>query len=295
VSASTASSDHDVTRLLTFAFVWLLVGFTTDTATLVGPVRWVASLGRAQGWTTGAERLAIVPLIGAFVVVSALISLWLARIVRESAQRHARIGIPLLCLVAAGGTLWLWMTPELMIDRSGTDEQVGNSFTFGAYPDEQRMRELRDQGYTAVVSLLHPLVVPFEPRLIAEGRAIAAKVGIGFVNVPMLPWLSDNAEALARIEQLAGGSNDARYYVHCYLGKDRVRLVRRVIEEFDDTARLSLTPELRAHTAARRLADRERLERGGIVQVVPEVFLTPYLTDNEIVSFVLPGTHGHVV
>ena len=26
-----------------------------------------------------------------------------------------------------------------------------------------------------------------------------------------------------------------------------------------------------------------------------QVFLTPYLTDNEYVSYVLPGTHGHVV
>jgi len=282
-------------KLLTFAFVWLMVGFTTGTATLLGPVRWIAGYGRSQGWTEGAEKIAVVPLIGAFVVGSAIVAFWLTAIVLRTARAHVRLGVPLLCAAAAAGTLWLWMTPEMMAANMGREERIGASFTFGSYATEERMVELRRQGYTAVVSLLHPLVVPFEPKLIAEGRAAAERVGIRYVNVPMLPWVSDNVEALAQIDSLVASGGVDRYYVHCYLGKDRVRLVKRRIQEVDPTASVVVTPELVAHVAARRLSENMVLERGTTVLVDRDVYLTPYPVDNEYMSYILPGTHGHVL
>jgi len=41
---------------------------------------------------------------------------------------------------------------------------------FGPYPTYEELRKLQDDGYTAVVSLLHPAVVPFEPKLISDER-----------------------------------------------------------------------------------------------------------------------------
>ena len=74
-----------------------------------------------------------------------------------------------------------------------------------------------------------------------------------------------------------------------------MRLVKRLIEEVDPTARIAVTAELGAHVEARRLADVDSLERGTVVQVDDDVYLTPYLVDNEYMSYILPGTHGHVV
>ena len=110
-------------KLLTFAFVWLMVGFTTGTATLLGPVRWIAGYGRSQGWTEGAEKIAVVPLIGAFVVGSAIVAFWLTAIVLRTARTHVRLGVPLLCAAAAAGTLWLWMTPEMMAANMGRERR----------------------------------------------------------------------------------------------------------------------------------------------------------------------------
>ncbi len=282
-------------RPLTFAFLWLLVGFTTGTAVLLGPLAWITSYGRERGWAESAERVAVLPLIGTFVIGSALISFWLATVVLRSPLRHVRLGIPALCLILAAGTLWLWMTPELMGANKGAEERVSASFTFGSYPTEERMRELEREGYTAVISLLHPLVVPFEPKLIADGRAAAAATGIDYINVPMLPWVGDNSQSLAEIERLARRSAGKRYYVHCYLGKDRVRLVKQLIQEIDPAAPVAVTEELDRHIGARRLEDLPRFERGSVVQVDRDVYLTPYPVDNEYMSYILPGTHGPVV
>lgn len=268
-----------------FSALWLVAGFTTGTATLLGPVRWIAEYGRARAWTSGAERAAVVPVIAIFVVGSALLAWALTAIVAHSDRAHVRIGLPALALAAAAGTLWLWLTPQMMSAGMGLEEDVGASFTFGPYPTEARMRELKRGGYTAIVSLLHPLVVPFEPKLIADGRSAAARADIDFIHVPMLPWVSDNTVALARIEELARQAGGRRYYVHCYLGRDRVRLAEHAVELADPMTRV----------APHRFEDLPPFERGAVVQVERGIYLTPYPVDDEFMSFILPGDYGHVV
>ena len=73
-----------------------------------------------------------------------------------------------------------------------SETRAGSSFTFGPYPTEDRLAALERDGYTAVISLLHPAVVPFEPKLIADETAAAERVGIEFIHLPMLPWIADN-------------------------------------------------------------------------------------------------------
>ena len=147
-----------------------------------------------------------------------------------------------------------------------------------------------------MISLLHPAVVPFETRLIAQGKEDAESVGLEYIHIPMLPWVSDNTDALARIEELAT-TQKGRYYVHCYLGADRVRIVKRVIEEVEPGAMLdvSQSPKMRGQGKSRRLEDKESFERGKIVRLTDGVFLTPYPTDDEFLSYIVPGINGHVV
>jgi phytol kinase len=277
-------------RLLLFAFVWLMVGFSSGTTTLIGPVGWVTQHARGQGWPESSERSLVIFIIVLYVAVSALVCLWLTRAIVRSELLHVKIGVLALVVASAGSALWLWLTPEVMGSRMPAETRAGSSFTFGPYPTEDRLAALERDGYTAVISLLHPAVVPFEPKLIADETAAAERVGIEFIHLPMLPWIADNTEAMDRIETIAR-EGTGRYYVHCYLGKDRVRMMQRIVEEAEGFVESGTE----GRGKDRVLEDGLALERGEVVQLADGVFLTPYPTDDEFQRYVVHGDYGRVV
>jgi phytol kinase len=274
--------------VVVFAGLWLLVGFSTGTSTLLGPVMWITHHGRAAGWSDGVESWVVRGIIVAYFVCSALISLWLARIVVDSRLAHVRYGIPALALAAAVSALWMWLTPGMAGDLEAIESSPGSSFTFGPLPDEARMAELKADGFTTVVSLLHPAVIPFEPQLIAECRESAERVGLEFVSIPMLPWVGKNVEARSRIEELAR-TGSGRYYVHCYLGRDRILLARRIVERAEPATEIVL------ESPAPTLTDGLLFERGEVIEAASGIWLTPYPTDDEMMRFILPGRYAAVV
>ncbi len=276
--------------LATFAVLWLATGFCLGTSTLLGPVRWVAAYGRRAGWPEGAEDAAVTGIIGLLVAGTALLAVVLTRVARRSGERHVRIGLPVLVLLAALASVALWLDPAALGADMGRETRIGTSFTIGPYPTLDRMKELKARGYTAIVTLLHPAVVPFEPKLLADERAAAREAGIELIEAPMLPWIADNAESLAKIERLAREGR-GKYYVHCYLGRDRVHMVRQALEE--TAASLEVSPETAAGTL--RLEEGTALERGAAHALGEGSFLTPLPTDDELVAFVLPGEWTTVV
>lgn len=273
-----------------FAGLWLAVGFTSGTATLLGPVRWLTTAMRAAAWGDGIEKVAVLAVIAAYVGLSAWTSWKLSRWVIDAERPHVRIGVPAVAWATAAGCLWLWMTPAVMMSFQTTEVSTVARFTFGPYPDRARFQRLVDEGYVGVVSLLHPAVVPFEPTLLEQERELAAEFGVRLVHAPMLPWVSDNAESLATIRGLLNESG-GRFYIHCYLGKDRVGVVRQMIERSYGVEHL-----------ADAGSDRERpeftmpaFERGAIYQVDQDVYLTPYPTDEEFFNTIVDGTFENVV
>ncbi|MGH9390290.1 MAG: hypothetical protein ACRD1Z_11800, partial [Vicinamibacteria bacterium] len=275
-------------QAILFLFLWLMVGFSTGTSTLLGPVRWVVSFFRRSGWKPGAENAAVIAIILVLVCVSAGIAVVLTRLILGSSRGEVRFGLPAVALVATLGAVWLWMDPDRLRIDIGEETVAGSRFTFGPYPDEARLRRLKREGYTAVIPLLHPAVVPFEPVLLGKEREAAARVGIELIHVPMLPWVSENTSALEQIKNLAEGGA-GRYYVHCYLGTDRVQLVRRIVEQAGSPAHIE------ALSAARSLEERRSFERGDIARLDDRVYLTPYPTDEEFVAFFLTGAVNQVV
>lgn len=133
----------------------------------------------------------------------------------------------------------------------------------------ERLAELKERGFTGVITLLHPAVAPFEPALLEKEQEAARQVGIALVHTPMLPWVSQNEKSLETIRRLAR-SGAGRYYVHCYLGKDRVNVVRR-------------------------LADVPAFERGSIYHLPGGVHVAPYPTDEEWFGYVLSGSVKQVL
>ncbi len=271
----------------TFFAVWGPIGFVTGSMTLLGPVRWFTERARSAEWGDGVENVGVMAIIGLFVVGSALLS-WVITRRLGSSGMHATVAT-LVCLVlVTGATMWLWMTPAVMIGLQTTQVSEVSRFTFGPYPDADRLATLRDEGYTGVISLLHPAVVPFEPKLLADERAAIAEAGLELIHTPMLPWVSDNVDSLAKIKSLAT-SGTGRYYVHCYLGRDRVGVVRNLVER--------ITKQAQTDTAetAYSLGKKEAFERGPIVELEPGVFVTPFPTDEELFAFYLAGELEHVV
>lgn len=278
-------------NLVLFAFIWLLTGFTTGTATLTGPVRWVANWVRGAGWSAGTEDWLVRFIMVVYVAASFLLALWLTRGILRSRLKHVKIGIPALAILFTLGCLYFWLNPQMFSKQVSKPEESVGEFTFGPYPTVAKMQELKQQGYTAIISLLHPAVVPFEPKLLAEEKANAKQVGIPIIHLPMLPWVSENVPALDSVKALAL-RHQGKYYVHCYLGRDRVGAVRKVIEHLPVHARVASSglPENRWS-----LKNTAMLERGKVVQLDSNLYLTPYPTDEEYFAYIIAGDIRQVV
>jgi hypothetical protein len=100
---------------------------------------------------------------------------------------------------------------------------------FGPYPDEATLGGLRDRGYTTVISLLDPDLI-YEASLLERERAAAERLGVRFVNLPMVSGVPadapKNAKALAELTAMFEATPDMPAYVHCYLGKHRAKRAR---------------------------------------------------------------------
>ncbi|MBI2193768.1 MAG: hypothetical protein HYU36_17470 [Planctomycetes bacterium] len=272
-----------------FATVWLMLGFAAGTIVLLGPVRWVTETARARDLSPKTENLLVILIIVLYVAATAAASALLARYERRARSRSVTAVLLVLVTLPAAAALWLWMHPALLVNIQNIPDAPKEQFTFGPYPaTDSDLQLLKQRGYTAVISLLHPAVVPFEPQLIAEEKERTEKVKLPLIHVPMLPWVSQNQEALDTLGRLMLDTQ-ARYYVHCYLGKDRIRVVRRFIESHGFKSKLA-TPEQH-----RLLTDGLAWERGQVVQLDEGLFLTPYPTDEEYFGYVLAGSVQHVV
>jgi len=273
-------------RAALFLWHWLLTGFFLGTLTLTGPVRWATNYTRGAGWSPAAEKLLVLAFIGALAAVSLLLARLLT-LRTEAAAGRRRYALPGLSLALFAVALGAWMNPKLMIDsgmKTSSDAYAGAEFVFGPYPEAARLAELKSEGYTGVVSLLSRAVVPFEPMLLNTEIAAAGEAGVELIHIPMLPWVSSNDHVEARLKELL--ARGGRYYVHCYLGKDRVNVFRSMLVSLSEDARVSGAPP----GSARSLRDIKSFERGEITALAPDVFFTPYPTDEEYFGYLLNGT-----
>lgn len=285
-------------RLGTFCYVWLMLGFFSGTLLLVGPVRWITSTLRSGGYRQATEDAVMLGVIVLFVVLSAACAWLAARWMSRCPSRPRRLALPIVLTIAAGAALYAWTNPAVMASAAGGisgSVETGNAeFVFGPYPDRRKLESLKREGYTAVVSLQHPAVLPFEPPGIAEETRAAAEIGLTFIHAPMLPWISDNEASLDRIRRLAR-DGEGRYYVHCGLGRDRANVVKRMLER--EGAAVAAGEGFRAPgTFATRLAEgHAAMERGHLHRLDDGVWLIPYPNRHELFGNMLSGQVGHVV
>jgi protein tyrosine phosphatase (PTP) superfamily phosphohydrolase (DUF442 family) len=179
----------------------------------------------------------------------------------------------------ASFVFYLFLSPTSFAIKQlqGEEEQV-DRIVFGPYPDDEKLLQLKEEGYEGVIALLSP-TIPFEKVLLDKELNNGETVGLPVHSFPMLPWVSDNKQALDDIKELLG-NNDGKYYVHCYLGKHRVDLARTTIYEYigQDTDRVVIFPD--------------KIERGPLISIKEkQLVLGPFPTDEEWFHIVLrPGT-----
>ncbi|MHB0995730.1 MAG: protein-tyrosine phosphatase family protein [Elusimicrobiales bacterium] len=275
-------------RASLFIFHLVCGGFFLGTLTLTGPVRWATTYARKAGWGETPEKLMVFAFIAALGVLSLLLARRLTAATEAAAGKAARYGLPALSLFFFLGAVAAWMNPKLMIDtgmKTTTESASWSEFVFGPYPEKDRLAGLKAEGYTAVISLLSQAVVPFEPVLLAREQGAAKEIGIEIIHIPMLPWVSSNDHVKARLKEIER-RGPGKYYVHCYLGKDRVNVFRTMLSSASGGARVrSLAP-----ANVRTLNDINKLERGAITVLRKDVFFTPYPTDEEYFGYILNGT-----
>lgn len=290
----------------TYLYVWLMVGFFSGTLVLLGPAGWLSGALQRSGWEERSRNLALMALIAAWVVATVFVSIWLVRRVFRTRRRGLRLAIPLAVTLLAGAALVEWMNPARMLAHvaGGTASRMqtesGAEFIFGPYPDRARLAALKAEGVDAVVSLQHP-AVPVEVPGIREERRAAAELGMEFIHAPMLPWISDNQASLNTIRTLVQEGR-GRYYVHCGLGRDRVTVVRRLVQSMGGRqaatrgeVKTALTfADRRAQAAAGEVPSAD-FERGPLTEVERGVWLVPHPNRSELFGYMLAGQVAHVV
>jgi hypothetical protein len=282
----------------TFGYAWLMIGLFTGTLVLVLAVRGIMDLLQRLGWGQAAQNRLLIAVILLFVAVSFMLARRVVRMLYHQAPRTRKIALVALAIPAIL-SLYAWSNPtRFLAGIAGTTGSTyamknGPTFLFGSYPDEDRLRALKKQGVTTIVSLQSPAVL-VEISGINEERSAAAREGLTFVEAPMLPWVSDNTESLEKIKQLALRGSGI-YYVHCGLGRDRVNIAKRVIESLEPQtgARVASTAGLK--TAAGFERRTERFERGMPMQVPGNGWVVPLLNEAEFYGFILQGQPGQLL
>jgi len=110
-------------------------------------------------------------------------------------------------------------------------QQIGPNMLLGGYPRNQELRNLRQQGVGAVISLLDDRLPPERMLQALEERDTRA-LGLELFKVPMSSLHLHEARNKAQVKvvlQLLQENPGKRFYIHCYGGRRRVGLVQQAL------------------------------------------------------------------
>lgn len=280
-----------------FFAVFFPLGFYT---LLAGPSKWIIDYSLRYSWSEDTEKNAQKTVILLLIFVSFILTFFIRKfILSKMAAWTKYVLMTLLTGIFVVSVYFFTFRPDVFIDFAGgrpgdrVESGINNSgqnieFVLGAYPDFKELRRLKEAGYTAVVSLLDELVVPAEPALIVEEYKNAKMAGIPLIRIPMLPWVSGNNEAILKIRELASKGH-GKYFVHCYLGRDRVNVFRKIVRDIGANS-VSLQQEI-----VRHIDDLPRFERGDYIKISPQLYITPFPTDDEFFGYIVNGQFNAVV
>lgn len=261
--------------------IWLFTGFALGTVILLWPLRMWVNFVRDNNLSDTTEKTGVMILVTLLIVISFRISLALFRWHVTNKKTFVTVLSITFPFIASASALFLFMNPDI-VNKDTVNVPVTERFTIGPYPTEEKIKELKKEGYTSVISLLHPAVVPFEPELLKQEEELLKKYNMQLIKAPMLPWIADNSASLKIIED-AVKNGKGKYYIHCYLGKDRVNVAKNLIQRLSGSVSNSNAEN------SRTLEAMGSFERGNIYKIDSLCYMSPYPTDEEFLAFFLAG------
>ena len=262
-------------KIFTFLLLWLFWGFSLGTLLLLGPVRWTVDEARFNSWSAMAENSIVYVYIGLLIIVTFIIAWYSVKFLSKGGKPEwLRWVLVVLPFLGSALSLYAFLHPEIINAASTANKTISAQFAVGPYPELPKMFELKSEGYTAILSLLHPAIVPFEPSLIKKEKENALEAGLKFISIPLLPWISENEMAIDSLRRLVRTGKE-KYYIHCYLGRDRTSLATRIIEQENQTmTNLGLAKKHEGLIS-------EKFERGEVIELEKDVYLAPEPTKEE--------------
>ena len=204
-------------------------------------------------------------------------------IVKKNRWVWTWFGVAGSILLTVAGLYYFLNTGSGIVQASQGEIVEGERFTFGPYPEKEDLESLKERGYDGVITLLNP-TLPIEKPLLDQEIRSAEDADLEVHSLPMLPWVGDNTKSIEKVKELIG-QDDKKYYVHCYLGRHRVDVVKQVINE-----------ELGDELYKLRFLQPTTLERGSLFYFPDQSILTgPYPTEEEWFTRIKRGEVEEVV
>jgi len=285
-------NKNKIKSIILFLYLWLCIGFPLGLwVLLAGPSKWLAEYSRDTDMEMSKENMIGKIIIILYVIVAFLLALLIHRVVKRSASGAVKWSVSGILTVTLLISVYIFsFNPQWLISYSGgvstkhiknIDDQYKHlEFVYGAYPNEEMIKSFKEQGYDGIISLLHEMVIPAEPALMNDEIEFAEKYDIKVINMPMMPWISGNEKTLQAAKKFIKNEKGL-YYVHCYLGRDRINIFKSAAKKYGAKTSLDGT------TIIRRMEDKPNWERGNYFKLEEGVYLTPYPTDDEYMKFVL--------
>ncbi len=237
------------------------------------------------------EDLIVFLLILMSVVIVFYLALVLTSFIINSRKNILKWSILITEFLAFALAVSFWINPYMLIKRDAKEYKItlnDNQFTFGEYPDEERLLRLKEDKYDVIITLMNPGVFPFESRLLNDELKSAKKIGIDVIAVPLFPWLSNKEDAIKKFDEVAG-SEKGKIYVHEFIGGERLDLFRKRIEFKKHEMNVS------QKKAFKKLDEVEQFERGEIIKLDNGIYFTPYPSEREIIDYILPSKVKSVI
>lgn len=139
------------------------------------------------------------------------------------------VALTLVCVGVFGYGIYNIFEPDRFPMRfvRGEAIQLDERVSLGPYPSPREFHRLRRMGITTFVSLMSP-DFPIEAPLIRQEETLCQRVGVTCRNFPMnfsAIGSAANAEQADAVVTFIK-SQPGKTYVHCYLGRHRVELIR---------------------------------------------------------------------
>ena len=285
-------NNYKIKSTLLFLYLWLCIGFPLGLwVLLAGPSKWMAEYARSTDMEVSKENILGKLIIIVYVIVAFLLALFFKRIIKKSENKAVKLFIPgILTLILITSVYIFSFNPQWLISYSGEtatknlktrdDQYKQLEFVYGSYPNEEMIKSLKEKGYDGIITLLHEMVIPAEPALLKDENELAKKYGIKLINMPMMPWISENGKILQDAKKFIE-KEKGLYYVHCYLGRDRVNIFKSAAKKF------GVKTSSKGRTTIRKIEDLPTWTRGNYFKLEEGVYLTPYPTDDEYTMFIL--------